>query len=132
LFHHEHHLFPLQIHDIILPSFAFHNIFAVNRNKLAMNFSSSFSFRVKTLNYCTNLTFGGILNIHCEHNVAVTVAGELCPVIWFVSHTAALPFLKKKSPCTFTVLVSLLSEYISYILAGTNGGEEESRKKRDH
>jgi hypothetical protein len=38
-----------------------------------------------------------ILNTHCEHNVAVTVAGELSPVIRFLSHTAALPFLKKKS-----------------------------------
>jgi branched-subunit amino acid transport protein AzlD len=37
-----------------------------------------------------------ILNTHCEHNVAVTVAGELCPAIWFLSHIAALPFLKKK------------------------------------
>jgi hypothetical protein len=40
------------------------NIFALNRNKLAMNFSSSFSFRVNKSNYCTNLTFGGILNRH--------------------------------------------------------------------
>jgi hypothetical protein len=46
----------------------------------------------------------------------VTVAGELCPVIWFLSHTAALPFLEKKMvPCIFTGLVSLLSGYSSYI-----------------
>jgi hypothetical protein len=38
-----------------------------------------------------------VLNTHCEHNVAVTVAGELCPVIRFQSHTAALPFVKKIS-----------------------------------
>jgi hypothetical protein len=43
-----------------------------------------------------------ILNTYCEHNVAVTVAGELNPVILFLSHTAALPFPKKKNvPCIF-------------------------------
>jgi hypothetical protein len=73
-----------------------HNMFTVNRNKLVMTFCSSFSFRVK-------------------HNVAVTVASELCPVIRFLSHTAALPFLEKKFPCIFTELVSLLSECLSYL-----------------
>jgi hypothetical protein len=38
-----------------------------------------------------------ILNTHCEHNVGVPVAGDLSPVIRFLSHTTALPFLKKKS-----------------------------------
>jgi hypothetical protein len=55
-----------------------------------------------------------ILNTHCEHNVAVTVAGELCPVIRLLSHTARLPFLRKKIPFIFTGLASLLSEYPSY------------------
>jgi hypothetical protein len=64
LFHHEHHFFLLQIHDTILLRLPVHNIFAVNRNKLAMNFSSIFSFRLKKSNYCTNLTFGGISNRH--------------------------------------------------------------------
>jgi hypothetical protein len=41
-----------------------HNIFAVNRNKMAMNFSRSFSCRVKKSNYCTNLSCGGILYRH--------------------------------------------------------------------
>jgi hypothetical protein len=41
-----------------------HNIFAINRNKMMMNFSSGFSFRMKKSNYCTNLTFGRILNRH--------------------------------------------------------------------
>jgi hypothetical protein len=45
----------------------------------------------------------------------MTVVGELCPVIWFLSHTTALPFLKKKIPCIFTGLVSLLSEYPSHV-----------------
>jgi hypothetical protein len=98
-----------------------HNIFAVNRNKLAINFSSSFSFRVKKSNYCTNLTFGEILNRHnhfkqtCEYNVAVTVAGELCPVIRFLSHMAALQSLKKNIyplqvywTCIFTFRISLV------------------------
>jgi hypothetical protein len=45
------------------------------------------------------------------------VAAELCPVIQFLSHMPALPFMKKKKkPCTFTGLVSLLSECPSYIL----------------
>jgi hypothetical protein len=42
-----------------------------------------------------------ILNTHCEHNVAVTVAGELCSATRFLSHTSALPFLKKKIPLHF-------------------------------
>jgi hypothetical protein len=41
-----------------------HNILTVNRNKLVVNFSSSFSLCMKKPNYCTNLTFGGILNQH--------------------------------------------------------------------
>jgi hypothetical protein len=49
-----------------------------------------------------------ILNTHCEHNVAVTVAGELSLVIRFLSLMAALPF-PKKLPCIFTRLLSLLS-----------------------
>jgi hypothetical protein len=44
-----------------------------------------------------------ILNTHCEHNVAVTVAGELYPLIRFLSHTAALPFLKKIKSLAFLV-----------------------------
>jgi hypothetical protein len=42
-----------------------------------------------------------ILNTQCEHNVAVTVASELCPVIRFLPHTAALPFLGKKNSLAF-------------------------------
>jgi hypothetical protein len=55
-----------------------------------------------------------ILNTHCKHNIAVTVVGELCPVIRFLSHMAALPFLKKKIPlhfywtCIFTFRLSLV------------------------
>jgi hypothetical protein len=56
-----------------------------------------------------------ILNTHCEHDVAVTVAGELRPIIRFLSHTVTLPCLKKKFPCVFTGLVSLLSEYLSFV-----------------
>jgi hypothetical protein len=106
--HHKHHFFPLQIHTILLV----HNIFAVNRNKLAMNFSSSFSSCGKKSNARTSHLVGflidtAILNTHCEHNVAVTVADELCPVIRFLSHTAAPPFLKKK-------LEFLLDLYLSF------------------
>jgi hypothetical protein len=56
-----------------------------------------------------------ILNTHCKHDVAVTVAGELCPVVWFLSRMEALPFLKKKNALIFTGLISLLSEYPSYV-----------------
>jgi hypothetical protein len=46
-----------------------------------------------------------ILNTYCEYNFAVTVASEVCPVIWFLSQMAALPFLnKKKISCIFTGL----------------------------
>jgi hypothetical protein len=55
-----------------------------------------------------------ILKTHYEHNIAVTVAGELCLVVRFLSLTTALPFLKKNFLCHFTGLVSLLSEYPSY------------------
>jgi hypothetical protein len=91
-----------------------HNIFVVNRNKLAINFSSSFSFRLKKSNYCARTSHlegfwidTAILNTHCEHNVAMTVAGELCPVIRFLSHTAVVLFLKKNPlqfywTCIFT------------------------------
>jgi hypothetical protein len=56
-----------------------------------------------------------ILKTHCEHNVVVTVAGELCPVIRFLSHTTALPFLEKNIPlhfywtCIFTFRIYLLA-----------------------
>jgi hypothetical protein len=43
-------------------------LFAVNRNKLATNFRSSFSFRVKKSNYCTNRTFRG----HFKHTARTT------------------------------------------------------------
>jgi hypothetical protein len=57
---------------------------------------------MKKSNYSTNLTFGGILNRygHFKHTASTTLpwlAGEVSPVIRFLSHTAALPFLKKKS-----------------------------------
>jgi hypothetical protein len=37
-----------------------------------------------------------ILNTYSEHNVAVTVADQFFPVIRFLSHTAALPFLEEE------------------------------------
>ena len=58
-----------------------------------MNFSNSFSFRMKNSDYCTNLAFGGILNrhahlnTHCQHNVPVTVADEICPVVGSLFHS---------------------------------------------
>jgi hypothetical protein len=69
LFYHEHHFFPLQI----LLRLPVHNIY---KNKLAMNFSSSFSFRVKKSNYCTNFTFGGILNRRGHFNH--TLRAQIC------------------------------------------------------
>jgi hypothetical protein len=42
-----------------------------------------------------------ILNTYCEHNVAGTVAGDLSPAIRFLSHSAAVPFLKKKKSLAF-------------------------------
>jgi hypothetical protein len=41
---------------------------------------------------------------NCEHNVAVTVAGELCPIMRFLSHAIILPFLENEFPCIFTGL----------------------------
>jgi hypothetical protein len=55
-----------------------------------------------------------ILNTHCEHNIAMTVAGELCPVIGFLSHTLAVPFLGGGIPfhfywtCIFTFRITVV------------------------
>lgn len=96
------------------------NIFAINRNKLVMNFSSGFSFHMKKSNYCTNFTFGGILNRH-GHFKHILQA-QRCRVCgrWtqpcytvLISH-GTLPFLKKKNPlhfywtCIFSFCISLI------------------------
>jgi hypothetical protein len=67
-----------------------------------------------------------ILSTNCEHNVAEAVAGELSPVIRFLSHTVSVShgstaISGKKIPCIFTGLVSLLPEYPSYVLLSCVG-----------
>jgi hypothetical protein len=59
------------------------------------------------------------LNTHREHTVAVTVAGELCLLIRFLPHTAALPFLKTNSlhfylACIFNFRISLYMDYVGW------------------
>jgi hypothetical protein len=77
------------------------NILALKINKLAMNFSSSFPFRVKKIELLHEphiwRDFESIrpFYTHCEHTVAMTVAGELSSVMRFISLRAALPFLTK-------------------------------------
>jgi hypothetical protein len=69
---------------------------------------------MKKSNYCTNLIFGGILNRYGHFKN--TLQAQRCrncgrwtvSVIRFLSHTAAMPFLKKKS------LAFLLNLYLYF------------------
>jgi hypothetical protein len=121
-FRHEHCLFPLQIHDVISPRWPVHNIFTVNRNKLAMNFCSSFSSRVKKSNYYTNLTFGMILNQHGHFKY--TLRAQRCRDYgqWAlpchmvpISQGSTTISEEKRNPLHFYRTLSLHIEYPSYI-----------------
>jgi hypothetical protein len=118
LFHHEHLSSRFKFTTQVCHVLSIHNI-AVNKNKLAMNFSSSFCFHVKKSNFCSNLAFGGILNRHGHFKHTVRAQGcSACGRWTLPCHTAPISHgstaISEKNPlhfcrtCIFTFRISLV------------------------